>query len=375
MTTPTSTDLRRFLGRLALFLLPVAGLAVIEQIALRHGWLTFRVWEQLVALPPAVHPDPPFPGPFYPRQTVTRTEQGDLGFHTDLATRRRVTWQTDRYGYRNEDSDVPPTVVIVGDSMIAGSSLDQSQLLSTLLTRELGVRVVNLAPASVPAVFAEHRFLEHRPKLVLEGMVERHIMEKDHSCEAPLPQPKEYSDEGAFNQLALWWWVTSDRQMKRPLLRWAKSNLSGGRIISSLGRDRRTLFHRGDKVHNANLATLGPGAQNLARCRDLLAAKGIAYLPFIIPDKETIYWELLPSGKKPATYRRVLESLARAGLPVVDLEAAFSADRQRTAEPLYPYDESHWSPRTVALASRVLADTLKGMGVLDSVPGRDGTVP
>jgi alginate O-acetyltransferase complex protein AlgJ len=362
MITKTSTELRRFLGRLAAFLLPLAGLVVAEQATFCRGWWTFRMWEQLVALSPNIHPAPPFPGPFYPRQAVTRSEQGDLGFHTPLAARRTVTWQTDRFGYRNPDSDLPPVVVIVGDSMIAGSSLDQSEILSTQLAHELGVRVVNLAPASVPAVLLQDRFLRHKPKVVIEGMAER-TLEVQRSCAGTPPQAVHFGT-GMLDELAIGWWVTRDRQMKEPFLSWAKSRWQNKHLPSVLGRDGRTLFSRGDKAHAVVLDLIGQGTQALSPCRVWLAGLGIAYMPLIIPDKETIYWDLLPSAKKPATYQRALAGLAAARLPVIDLDAAFTAERPRASAPLYPHDETHWSARAVTLTSHLLAARLKAMGVL-----------
>jgi hypothetical protein len=367
MTTTGSTDLRRYLGHLALFLLPVAILVVAEQVALHRGWLTFRVWEQLVILPATIHPAPPFPGPFYPRQTLTRSEQGDLGFHTPLAASRQVTWKTDRYGYRNEDTAIPPTVVVVGDSMIAGSSLDQSEILSTRLEQELGVPVVNLAPTSVRAFFSETRFFDHKPSAVLFGISERQL-EQTRSCEGPPPSPSEHVGDGALDWLAAEWWVARDRQKKEPFRHWAESRLYNLRLTSFVGRDRRTLFHRGDSVHTTDPALIDQGTRNLASCGALLVANGIAYLPFIVPDKETIYWDLLPSHKKSGNYRRALDGLKAARLPLIDLDAAFSAERQRSPEPLYPRDESHWSPRAVSLTSRILAEALNRMGVLAPAP-------
>jgi hypothetical protein len=367
MTHPPPADLRRFLARLTMFCLPVFGLLVAEQVALIRGWLTFRAWEQLVVLPAATHPDPPFPGPFYPRQTVRRTEQGDLGFRTPLAAYRKVTWQTDRYGYRNQDSADPPTVVVIGDSMIAGASLDQSEMLSSVLARELGVPVINLAPADVATLLGQSRFFDHRPKLVIQGMTER-VLERSRSCEPPPPRPLDYVADSALDRLATAWWVARDRQLKQPFFHWAQNRLLGLRITSSLGRDRRTLFHRGDGVHKVDLAMIDQGVRNLARCHALLAANGIAYLPFVVPDKETVYWDLLPSGRKPAGYQRALAGLARAGLPTVDLEARFAAERQQSPEPLYPPDESHWSPRAVAMTGRLLVEAIQGLGYLGTPP-------
>ena len=360
-------DLRRYLGRLVLFLLPVAVLAVAEQVALIQGWLTFRVWEQLAIMPPGIHPNPPFPGPFYPKQTVTRSEEGDLGHHTPLAAQRRVTWTTDRYGYRNEDATVPATVVVLGDSMVAGSSLDQSEILSARLAQDLGVPVVNLAPADAHAILSQKRFVDHRPQAVVLGISER-LLEQAASCEGPPPRPSDDLGEGVLDRLSVWWWVTRDRQKKQPFLEWAESRLYHLRITSFVGRDGRTLFNRGDGVHTANPALIDQGTQNLVSCGNLLAGIGIAYLPFIVPDKETIYWELLPSGKKSDAYRHALDRLKAAGLPTVDLDALFSVERERSLEPLYPRDESHWSARAVALASRELAEALHRLGVIDPTP-------
>lgn len=47
--------------------------------------------------------------------------------------------------------------------------------LSARLARDLGLPVINLAPASVHAVFSQMRFFDHRPRVVVQGITERQI--------------------------------------------------------------------------------------------------------------------------------------------------------------------------------------------------------
>jgi hypothetical protein len=55
------------------------------------------------------------------------------------------TVDTDRYGLRNRDSDEPPRVVCLGDSVLVGGLLAADELLTERLARALGVRVLSVA--------------------------------------------------------------------------------------------------------------------------------------------------------------------------------------------------------------------------------------
>jgi len=126
---------RIFLVVLAPFLV----MGALETWVLPPNQFTFRAWEAIKVnlLYQAL------PGPFYPNQSQIFFESGD---QDQKNKNRKNLWITDSYGQRNRE--IPNSGdnygVIVGDSNIAGCSLDQSDLLSEELKKKTGFLWVNL---------------------------------------------------------------------------------------------------------------------------------------------------------------------------------------------------------------------------------------
>jgi hypothetical protein len=52
---------------------------------------------------------------------ITKIEEEDLAAYTRFAYKRKVTWITDRYGYRKQNTNRDKyKIVIIGDSMTVG---------------------------------------------------------------------------------------------------------------------------------------------------------------------------------------------------------------------------------------------------------------
>ena len=84
----------------------------------------------------------------------------------------------------------------------------------------------------------------------------------------------------------------------------------------------------------------------LARRREWLAARGIAYLVVVVPEKFTIYPEHLPAWvarmKGPTPYDRFAAAIAEDGrVPFVDLRPALNA--AKSSERVYYKTDSHWN--------------------------------
>ncbi len=112
--------------------------------------------------------------------------------------------------------------------------------------------------------------------------------------------------------------------------------------------------------------------------RDQLAAYGIHLLLMPVPNKDSIYPDLLTSRARnlsevmtPRT-REILERLRTAHVEFVDLFKEFSAVRGQSGAtapvPLYLAQDTHWSPAGVALAAATVARRLTALGWIE--PGR-----
>ena len=121
-------------SKLLLISIPLV-LWCVWQSSLAFNQYTFRTWEALITPKSSIF----FKGPFYPNQTLSMTEVGDLAPYTSNAVSKQTIWNTDQYGYRNK-SDLcrDPKIVIIGDSMAIGTSLTQSETFSEQLFNKTG---------------------------------------------------------------------------------------------------------------------------------------------------------------------------------------------------------------------------------------------
>lgn len=94
----------------------------------------------------------------------------------------------------------------------------------------------------------------------------------------------------------------------------------------------------------------------------------------VIPTKAEVYPEklsaLAPEGGEPyvAPYcRKLLGELTQAGVAVVDLLPAFLAAREGE-EPLHMPHDTHWTPRAVQLAARLIAEAVRERPVHAALP-------
>jgi SGNH hydrolase-like domain, acetyltransferase AlgX len=138
-------------------------------------------------------------------------------------------------------------------------------------------------------------------------------------------------------------------------------SMTEGGLFSSRG-DRGLLVY-GEDFNKIGLqrADWDAAACDLQRLQDRVQANGrTAFLAMIVPDKLTVYAPFLPYRDFDGLSH--LDRLAEApGLNLVRLGDAF--DPRRTVD-LYLPDDTHWSPRTHALAGSAVRDALIARGVL-----------
>lgn len=113
-----------------------------------------------------------------------------------------------------------------------------------------------------------------------------------------------------------------------------------------LGEDGHSLDRHYRGTMQVPQSEIDGAAAELARRSEWLAARGIAYVVVIVPDKFTIYPEHLPAwvvrSPNPTPYDRLRDAIARDGrVTLVDLRAPLRAAKAR--ERLYYLTDSHWN--------------------------------
>ncbi|RIJ34377.1 alginate O-acetyltransferase AlgX-related protein [Pontibacter oryzae] len=342
---------KRLLAKLALLALPFILWPLIEVFVLPMNYFTFRIWETI-----SVNSMRIMSGPFYPNIHMQMVEEGELAPRTPYAQKRKVEWYTDAYGYRNRDTK--NDVLLIGDSNITGAKLSQDETLAAVLEQHLHRDVYSFAPATVNRFLATDRFEETPPKLVIVSSIERRIPELPAIGENGInSELRDFtgnliSSSSFLTSLA----VTADRISKLGLYHRTLADLE-----RSLGK-REYISYNNEFFMEGEYANREFSDEEITRIADVLEGyrnvlqeRGIEFVFLPIPNKENIYYQLLPSQKQATFLPRLLAQLERRGVAYVDLQPTFRALYQQKRVPLYPVDDAHWNEVAVKVAASLVA--------------------
>ena len=353
--------MRKFLFTFLLFVSPFIIWLFINFFFVPADLFAFRSWE---ALQPKLFFSY-FSGPFYPNMKLQKVEVGDLAPHTALAVDKEVFWQTDRYGYRTSDDSEDYDIVIVGDSNTVGTGLTQADTPAAVLARLSGRHVYPYATADISRFLGEERFQKHKPQVVILSSIERSLTGLCADIRIAEKAPK--------NSLSYISKIIGSNRPVDTLVSRLDRSLAPGNFKHLYYKLTRTvppplytymsgkmLFLQGTTANrDLSAGEINKIADNIENCNKLLAARDIRMIFLPIPNKENIYYRLLPEQKKPTLLKNLLAELAARGMEVVNLETPFLAAHEREGTALYHTDDTHWNAMGVKLAAEKLADYLE----------------
>jgi hypothetical protein len=349
--------MKKFVLRTLLFLSPFLAALLLELFVFPIDAFTFRAWEAL-----SVHTlTRQFPGPFYPNHTLEKREEGDLGHGTRFAKARRVRWVTDAHGFRFDPS-LGDNIdgVIIGDSFVVGSGLDQMETLSEALGRKRGGRFYPYT-ADKKEFLNDPRFTTPFPPVVVLALSEIYISGEDALGAQPviaspaskrgaLPLPAaELIDRASKMNMLRWLQACVKRALNRAATEWLLRKPYANEN-AKVGADGAMLFHRMEllpaeiSVERVN-AFLGDVAAFSAAVRE----RGGVFVFMPIPKKSTVYYAL--AGVAPTDFiSRIAAVLNQGGVPTVDLLKPYMAAQTK----IYQDDDTHWNKDGVELAAEEL---------------------
>src|SRR6187399_1078878 len=123
--------MKKFLQSILFFLIPLVCLMVIE-VMLPATFFTFRTWEGISFATKIPHIST-----FYPDSKTFINATGELCHHTDKAIVKQELWITDKLGCRNDEFVEEADILFIGDSFLAGSGLNQNEILPNKLKSKL----------------------------------------------------------------------------------------------------------------------------------------------------------------------------------------------------------------------------------------------
>lgn len=135
--------------------------------------------------------------------------------------------------------------------------------------------------------------------------------------------------------------------------------LADGKVLR--GRDGWLFYRPGVAAAVARPAAQPDPVPAVVDFRAQLAARGVDMILVLVPNKESVYPEMLGArqGGNRVT-ERTLAALRAEGVEVIDLRGPLLAAKPAAPRPLYLAQDTHWSPDGVAVAARVLAGHLAG---------------
>lgn len=355
-----SQNPRRFLRKLIWFLLIPTIIYVIWVIIIPVNLYNFRTWEAIS--PYYLELDMPF----YLNQYIVMVEVGELGAHTEYAISKQVTFITDNYGYRFDAQQYPSetySMVIVGDSMTAGSSLTQDDTLSSVLSERLNQIVYPFAPATIDTLLRDERFGSNLPQTVILQTVERGI--NADICPQTLgrnPQPRYFMEANPFLAQIM---ILADQTLRHYvyLRNYLNARVSGKSIIVS--DDDMVFFDV--SIESPSIETIQDVVTSLQRCQVWFEEQDIKFIFLPIPDRENIYFDEIPHSHRPSDLspeerslflRQLILELQRNDVTVIDTLSAYELAKDTGIHP-YHLDDTHWNATGVQIVADLIIETLQ----------------
>jgi SGNH hydrolase-like domain, acetyltransferase AlgX len=350
----------RLVAKLCILATPLAVLVCIE-LALPIDAFVFRFWEALAVMDRPVDtplvrifPYTALPGPFLPQTRMAGVEVGDLGHHTAFAEPHWVSWETDEYGYRTASSSRNPDLVVVGDSTVVGAGLTQEDTLAAVLSREYGVQAYPFAPASLESFLAEQRFRDHPPRFVVVVCIERDVLGVFGEVRPPPQKPRKVQwIRSELLKRAEFTWV---RLQRLNVLKYLRAQFNGRPPPMNFGG---MLFLQGEKANGSRKSTeILAAAETLARHTAQARARGFQLALLTVPNKETVYGDLLPGAPVARLLPSLHRALAERGVEALDIEGALRQTRQSGTPPFHR-DDTHWNATGVRVAAAAIANWIR----------------
>lgn len=292
---------------------------------------------------------------------------GDLRTMTtrDMDTEKKsIRFKTDSLGYRNNADYSGEPYIIVGDSFIAASSTDQSQLLSAQL-KPFGINAWNVA--AVGGDLADYaKWIEHTRKRVsadakiLLFFFEGNDFAKPEDDEQGRPAwrlwLKRYRNMMRFTNIGKFTSVQAAKLLP------AKRDDDAPKqsvLVFPAGKRRMSFFNKYKIVASRDTY---PHTGDFAGLMERISPE-VSHI-FFIPAKWRVYAPLIGQSTLPMPNPQLtfLKAQAdRAGIPVTDLTPGLRQEARRIlpeGKYVWYLDDTHWNARGIGAAAKAVATAL-----------------
>lgn len=294
----------------------------------------------------------------YPNIFSSMDAVGDLCHHTKNEIIKHEIWKTDKLGFRNDVFVEEADILFIGDSFVEGSSLSQDKIISNKVREKLnGKKVYSMAPSNLNC-FDEYlkRGIIKKPKVLIFSIVERNVPDKLESYKLD----NFSSIKNTLNEMFSFGDINVyiDKAFKHYSVNWIQArinNSKGKGIQSQINQKMYFLNGPNQEYNNKNISITRDVLVTYKRYCDSLGIKFI-FLP--MPNKETVYYELVPFKKQP-NYLLTLDSLLQnSNIQTINTLKIYNEYRQTNSDLLYHYDDTHWNSNATELISKAIVEKL-----------------
>jgi len=291
---------------------------------------------------------------FYSNIYNIKDEVGDLGLHTKYSEKKKnIIFQTDEVGFRNKLFENNPDIIISGQSNIAGSGLSQKQIISEQLERLSEKKVYNISPINIEDVLGliENEFV-NKPNTFIYGIIESQLV--------PSFQKKELIvNHNAYiiKRTNIYSKIINliDIIKKDAFVEFLKGHIFykiyGKNII--LGKSGN-LYYQGKNMIIYDNKQIRDIVQYIHQINLYCKEQNIEFIFFIIPNKETIYWDDIKLKSQPTSIALISKKLNDIGVTNINTLELFNNNKDK---PLYNNDGTHWNN----FAVQIIAEQLNKM--------------
>lgn len=299
------------------------------------------------------------------RHERTSGDIASLGNLPEHRTFRSQVFTTDGLGFRNtpEDAARRPSVVLLGTSFTIGTGNSDDQTLPRRLEAISGCPAYNAGGWTPVAEDARDlvRRLGVKDGLVLLEVLERDAWGPPIAIERRRPRFR-------YSPLVWWYYNQASQSRLKIIAQRLYKSLCNDRILPNTYRpqvavrklaDGRSMLFIRDIEHRGPLPDVGPHLVAIERLRDGLRQDGHRLGVYLVPDKLTVYRDLLrdrvPDADQGSRMLAALEGRLRdRGIPAVNLEPrlhAAAGEAFARGELIYWPDDTHWNPRGIEIAA------------------------
>ncbi|MFA6307959.1 MAG: hypothetical protein WCS88_04305 [Patescibacteria group bacterium] len=348
--------MKLFWLKLIIFTLPFIALAFIDLYILPEEYFTFRTWE-IVSYNRF---DNLRIGPFYPSVRINKLEEGNLGHDSKYAIAKEVEWITDKYGYRNYENKGHETLVL-GDSNIAGATLDQKDTFTEVLEDMIDGDVYSMGQANINDYLLDRRFVNNPPKRVIMASI-RILPDIDTKISPKYGLKERLKENNIIKNII----IKLDKLLKFRMINYINSAFQrtvnkffNEETIPEIGFvNNDVLFLKLKYDYYRKLDSDVAKATNIIKkYNDYFTSHEIEFIFLPIPNKRDIYHDLIPQEKKSNFVPLLIDSLSSEGIKVIDIYTSFEEAYQND-ENLYHIDDTHWNKQGVYKAAKATAEII-----------------